>query len=96
MDSRASSPGIVKKPVQLELGFAEMKRALAPPTSKEKEYAENARRELLEKYQTASFGELCQMTLDSRPRETLYQCLTEIYSKVNLSKIVRTRPTFCC
>ena len=82
VDSRASSPGIMKKPVQVELGFAEMKRALAPPTSREKENAEMARKELLEKYQTASFGELCQMTLDSRPKETLYQCLSDIYSKV--------------
>ena len=82
VDSRASTPGLVRKAVQLELGFAEMKRALAPPTTREKENAENARKELLEKYKTASFGELCQMTIDSRPKETLYQCLTDIYSKV--------------
>ena len=80
MDSRASSPGIVRNQVLLD--FKDIKRATDPPTNREKENAENARKELLEKYKTASFGELCQMTLDSRPKETLYQCLTDIYSKV--------------
>ena len=83
MDSRASSPGIVRNQVLLD--FKDIKRATDPPTNREKENAENARKELLEKYKTASFGELCQMTLDSRPKETLYQCLTEIYSKVRIS-----------
>ena len=84
MDSRASSPGIVRNQVLLD--FKDIKRATDPPTNREKENAENARKELLEKYKTASFGELCQMTLDSRPKETLYQCLTDIYSKVRTSQ----------
>ena len=87
MDSRASSPGIVRNQVLLD--FKDIKRATDPPTNREKENAENARKELLEKYKTASFGELCQMTLDSRPKETLYQCLTDIYSKVRTSQYTR-------
>merc|ERR1719410_892628 len=53
------------------------------PTQREKEEAERARRAMLERFQTASFSELCEMSAASRPAhtETLYQCLSDIYSK---------------
>ena len=84
VDSCASSPGIRRRPAVTEFSFAEMKRALAEPTQREKEEAERARRAMLERFQTASFSELCEMSAASRPAhtETLYQCLSDIYSKV--------------
>ena len=87
VDSCASSPGIRRRPAVTEFSFAEMKRALAEPTQREKEEAERARRAMLERFQTASFSELCEMSAASRPAhtETLYQCLSDIYSKVHSS-----------
>ena len=84
VDSCASSPGIRRRPAVTEFSFAEMKRALAEPTQREKEEAERTRRAMLERFQTASFSELCEMSAASRPAhtETLYQCLSDIYSKV--------------
>ena len=55
VDSCASSPGIVRRDPRSELTFAEMKRALAEPSQREKEEAERERRLLVEKFQTASF-----------------------------------------
>jgi len=81
VDSCASSPGIIRKPVNLEVTFAEMKRALAEPSMREKELEEKGRKQLQEKFQTASFGELCELTLANRNTETLYQCLADIYSR---------------
>merc|ERR1719315_604520 len=85
VDSCASSPGIIRKPVNLEVTFAEMKRALAEPTLKEREMEEKGRKQLQEKFQTASFGELCELTLANRNTETLYQCLADIYSRGQFS-----------
>jgi len=81
VDSCASSPGILRRPVNIEVSFAEMKRALAEPTMKEREIEEKGRKQLQEKFQTASFGELCELTLANRNTETLYQCLADIYSR---------------
>jgi len=81
VDSCASSPGILRKPVNIEVTFAEMKRALAEPSMKEREVEEKGRKQLQEKFQTASFGELCELTLANRNTETLYQCLADIYSR---------------
>ena len=58
-----------------------MKRALAEPSMKEREIEEKGRKQLQEKFQTASFGELCELTLANRNTETLYQCLADIYSR---------------
>merc|ERR1711892_384655 len=72
VDSCASSPGILRKPVNVDITFAEMKRALAEPSMKEREAEEKERKQLQQKFQTASFGELCELTLANRNTETLY------------------------
>ena len=64
-----------------------MKRALAEPTIREKEEVERERRNLIEKFQTASFSELCEMTARHAPQETLHQCLSEIYTKTSLASV---------
>ena len=79
VDSCASSPGVVRRPAVMELSFAEMKRALAEPTAREKEAEQNARNQLLDKFKTLSFQQLCEMNSANRPPETLYQTLTDIY-----------------
>lgn len=82
VDSCASSPGIMRRPAGLELSFAEMKRALAEPSTREKEAEERQKKLLLEKFQTASFAELVAMNRAQHNTETLYQCISDIYNKV--------------
>ena len=36
---------------------------------------------LLEKFQTASFAELCSITMANKPAESLYHCLNDIYGR---------------
>jgi len=81
VDSCASSPGIIRRPAVMELSFAEMKRALAEPTSREKEAEERAKKQLIEKFQTASFAQLCEFNSSNRHSDTLYHCLSDIYNK---------------
>ena len=85
VDSGASTPGILRRSAVTTISFKEMKAASAPPSAKEREEAEAARRAMVERFQTASFGELCEMNAASRPAhtETLYQCITDIYCKVS-------------
>ena len=83
VDSCASSPGVLRRPATVELNFAEMKRALAEPSSKEKEAEERQRKLLLEKFQTASFAELCNMNRAHHNTESLHQCISDIYNKVH-------------
>ena len=82
VDSCASSPGIIRRPAVMELSFAEMKRALAEPTTREKEAEERAKKQLIEKFQTASFAQLCELNSANRHSDTLYHCLSDIYNKV--------------
>jgi len=81
VDSCASSPGILRRPPIVEVSFAEMKRALAEPSLKDRESEEKLRKELQEKFLTATFSELCSLTLANKPQESLYQCLTDIYGR---------------
>jgi len=81
VDSCASSPGIIRRPPAVEVGFAEMKRALAEPSVKDRELEEAAKRQLHDKFLTATFSELCSLTLSSKPPESLYQCIAEIYER---------------
>ena len=39
---------------------------------------------LLEKFQTASFAELCSITMANKPAESLYHCLNDIYGRSGL------------
>ena len=39
---------------------------------------------LLEKFQTASFAELCSITMANKPAESLYHCLNDIYGRFGL------------
>jgi len=59
-----------------------MKRALHEhPSIAERELEEKKKKVLREKFQTASFSELCSITLANKPAESLYHCLTDIYGK---------------
>ena len=40
---------------------------------------------LLEKFQTASFAELCSITMANKPAESLYHCLNDIYGRSTYS-----------
>ena len=40
---------------------------------------------LLEKFQTASFAELCSITMANKPAESLYHCLNDIYGRFDKS-----------
>ena len=43
---------------------------------------------LLEKFQTASFAELCSITMANKPAESLYHCLNDIYGRFAKSFLV--------
>ena len=43
---------------------------------------------LLEKFQTASFAELCSITMANKPAESLYHCLNDIYGRFAKSVLV--------
>jgi len=93
VDSCASSPGILRRPPTVDVGFAEMKRALAEPSVKDREIEEAARRQLHDKFLTATFSELCSLTLSSKPPESLYQCIAEIYGRQNSFAYSQDRDT---
>ena len=82
VDSCASSPGIVRQNRIVGLSFAEIKDALRGPSIKEKEAEEKAKKLMLETFQTASFKDLCELNAANRNTESLYHCLSDIYSKV--------------
>jgi len=77
----------------VDVGFAEMKRALAEPSVKDREIEEAARRQLHDKFLTATFSELCSLTLSSKPPESLYQCIAEIYGRQNSFAYSQDRDT---
>lgn len=79
VDSCASSPGILRRPPLLP--FSEMKRALEQPTVAEKEHEEKQKKAMQEKFQTATFSELCSITMANKPAESLYHTLNDIYGK---------------
>jgi len=82
VDSCASSPGIQRKPLNTEVSFWAMKRALAGPVTRDKDAEEREKRLLREKYLTASFKELCDMTAADKPSGTnLHQCLSELFGR---------------
>ena len=67
---------------QTAVSFSEMKGALHnQPTLAEREQEEKARKVMQEKFQTATFSELCSITLANKPAESLYHCLSDIYGK---------------
>ena len=51
--------------------------------SHEELHQESMRELLLEKFQTASFAELCNMNRAHHNTESLHQCISDIYNKVH-------------
>ena len=58
-----------------------MKKALQEPSTKDKEEEERQKRAIREKYLTASFKELCDMTSAMKPESSLHSCLNELFNK---------------
>jgi len=92
VDSCASSPGVMRRPPATDLSFADMRRALhEQPSPAEREQEERHRRAVAEKFQTASFAELCSITLANKPPESLYHCLNDIYGRGGYSEASASR-----
>jgi len=81
VDSCASSPGILKRPPNTEVSFFAMKKALQEPSTRDKDSEERAKQVMREKYLTASFKELCEMTAGNRPAGNLHTCLQELFGR---------------
>jgi len=81
VDSCDSSPGIVRRAPDEQVSFAALKRALAEPTPREKEDAEKEKRQILDKFLTANFTELCDLVAASGPTDSLNQCLVDVFGK---------------
>ena len=69
-----------------------IRRALhEQPSPAEREQEERHRRALAEKFQTASFAELCSITIANKPTESLYHCLNDIYGRSGYSEASASR-----
>lgn len=65
-----------------------MKRALCEqPTVAEREQEERQKKVIQEKFQTATFAELCSITMANKPAESLYHCLNDIYGRTSYSDV---------
>ncbi|XP_023335599.1 protein EFR3 homolog cmp44E [Eurytemora carolleeae] len=87
VDSAASSPGIIRKPPNTEVSFFAMKKALQEPSARDRDTEERNRRLLREKYLTASFKELCEMTAANKPSGNLQQCVNEVFGRHSYTEI---------